>query len=183
MWIIPRICGAAVAVVLLLSGCVPTPSPAAPTPKTTAEPVFASEAEALEAATEAYAAYVRVSDEIFMDGGNDAARLNTVATGKQLATNLEGFAEAHSKRYKSSGGTTFDHVALQSFSPDELGDLVTIYVCDDLSSVTVMDSSGQSVVAEGRPNRTGYQASFSYSSKSASNLLLSDKEPWADLAC
>ena len=183
MRIIPRISGAALAVALVLSGCVPTTTPAGPSPRPSTTPVFANEAEALAAATKAYAAYVRVSDEIFAGGGIDADKLKAVATGKQLKTNIEGFAEARSKGYRSSGGTTFDHVALQSFLPGRVADLVTLYVCDDVSLVSVLNSSGESVVSERRPDRAGYQATFSYSAKSPNLLLLSDKELWSGLTC
>ena len=187
MRIIPRLSGAALAValsaVLMLTACVPTTTPAGPTPKTSTTPVFANETEALAAATKAYAAYVKVSDEIFAGGGIKADRLKAVATGKQLRTNIEGFAEARSKKYRSSGGTKFDHVTLQSFLPGQVDALVTIYVCDDVSSVSVFNSSGESVVSESRPGRAGYQAAFSYSAKSPNHLLLSDKESWAGLVC
>lgn len=183
MRIIPRISGAALAVALVLSGCVPTTSPASPAPRPSATPIFATEAEALTAATEAYAAYVRVSDEIFIDGGINADRLKTVAAGKQLKINMEGFAQARAKNYRSSGGTTFDRVTLQSFAPSQKDTFVQIYVCDDVTLVNVFNSSGESVVSASRPDRAGYQVTFSYSKKSTHHLLLSDKESWPDLAC
>ena len=183
MWIIARVSGAALVVALVLVGCVPTTTPASTAPKPSATPVFATEAEALAAATEAYAAYVRVSDEIFVDGGINVDRLRTVATGKQLKINLEGFAQAQAKNYKSSGGTTFDRVALQSFVPSQRDAFVQIYVCDDVTLVNVFNSSGESVVSASRPDRTGYQVTFSFSERSANHLLLSDKESWPDLAC
>jgi hypothetical protein len=199
MRIIPRLSGAAhirarsvvvtaalstvLSAALMLTGCVRTsvPDPVSPTPRAT--PVFANEAEALAAATAAYAAYVKVSDEIFADGGVNPDRLEAVATGKQLKTNIKGFADARSKTYRSSGGTTFDHVALQSYMPSQDDALVTIYVCDDISSVNVTDSLGVSVVSENRPDRAGYQATFARSAKSVNHLLLSDKESWSGLAC
>ena len=48
---------AALAVVLLLTGCSLASPEVAPTPTPSATPVFASEEEALAAAEEAYAAY------------------------------------------------------------------------------------------------------------------------------
>jgi len=183
MRIIPRISAAALAVALVLSGCVPTTTPAGPSPQPSTTPVFANEAEALAAATEAYAAYVRVSDEIFIDGGINADRLKTVAAGKQLKINTEGFAQARAKNYRSSGGTTFDRVTLQSFEPSQKDTFVQIYVCDDVTLVHVFNSSGESVVSASRPDRAGYQVTFSFSKKSTHHLLLSDKESWPDLAC
>ena len=183
MWIIARVSAAALAVALVLVGCVPTTTPDSPAPRPSATPVFATEAEALAAATEAYAAYVRVSDQIFIDGGINADRLKTVATGKQLKINMEGFAQARAKNYRSSGGTTFDRVTLQSFAASQKDTFVQIYLCDDVTLVNVFNSSGESVVSASRPDRVGYQVTFSYSEKSAHFLLLSDKESWPDLAC
>ncbi len=55
--------------VLLLSGCLPPQTTVTPTPEATAAPVFASDEEALAAATAAYAAYLAMSDQIFAEGG------------------------------------------------------------------------------------------------------------------
>jgi hypothetical protein len=185
MWNIPRICVAAAVVALILSGCAPTPpvSTAAPTPTST--PIFANDEEALAAATKAYAAYVKVSDEIFMAGGADSGRLAAVAVGEQLKTNLKGFAEASAKHYVSTGGTKFDRISLQSFSRSVItGEpIVVLYLCEDISAVDVRELEGKSVVSADRPNRIGYQASFDYSAESPNHLLLSNKEPWPDLAC
>ena len=59
---------------LLLSGCLPQQPTATPPPEATAAPIFASDEEALAAATAAYAAYLAMSDQILKDGGKDPDR-------------------------------------------------------------------------------------------------------------
>jgi hypothetical protein len=181
MWIIPRISCAALAVALLLSGCVPTPTPPSSTPKPTATPVFASEAEALAAATKAYAAYVRVSDEILADGGKNPERIEAVALGDALQGALSGYSEFRSKNLHSVGVSSIDHVTLQSFSVDSTSgkDIASIYVCLNVSSVEVLNKSGISVVSPTRPPRQPFQVSEDWDSVNR-KLVVSSREPWAD---
>ncbi|HEY0261136.1 MAG TPA: hypothetical protein VGC18_14930, partial [Lacisediminihabitans sp.] len=152
------------------------------TPGPSPTPIFATEADALAAATDAYAAYVRVSDQILMDGGADPDRLRAVADGEQLTANVEAFKEAAEKGYRSTGGTTFDSVLLQQVDQNSKA-AVVVYLCEDVSAVDVVDASNHSVVSPSRPDRVGYEATFSRSSKSAAGLVLIDKQPWPGLSC
>ncbi|MCU1558747.1 MAG: hypothetical protein JWN09_2742 [Microbacteriaceae bacterium] len=185
MWNIPRLSLVALAAALALSGCVPSGPLVTPAPEPSSTPIFATEDEALAAATAAYAAYVKMSDQIFMEGGANPERLGSVATGEQLKTNLEGFREAAKKRYRSTGGTAFDKVALQALSVDSPkgAGIVVVYLCEDVTKVDVLDDQGVSVVSATRPNRSGYEATFNWSSTSPTRLLLASKEPWSDLNC
>jgi hypothetical protein len=181
MWTVPRISGAALAVVLLLSGCVPTPSPASPPPKPSTTPVFASEAEALAAATKAYAAYVEMSDEILADGGKNPERIEEVASGAALEGALSGYRDFRTKELRSVGLSKIDHVTIQRFSGGSANgkDLVSIYACLDVSSVEVLDKSDASVVSPQRPARQPFQVSEDWD-KMKQVLVVSSREPWVD---
>jgi len=168
--------------VLALSGCTPTPPPAVTAPKPSSTPLFATEDEALKAATEAYAAYVEVSDQIFVDGGNGRERLATVSTGDQLEVNLDGYAQAAAKGLRSTGGTTFDHVELEQYVNARHG-TVLLYLCEDVSQVNVFDSSGASVVSSTRPDRAAYEVSFDWSRPASGHLLVASKERISDYQC
>jgi predicted flap endonuclease-1-like 5' DNA nuclease len=184
MRIIPRIFVATLAVALMLSGCVPMTPSASRTPKASAAPVFASEAEALAAATKAYAAYVKVSDEILADGGAGPERINAVATGAQLAADLAGFGSARKERIRSKGVTTFDSVTLQRYDRAQVeNSLLSVYLCEDISNVEVLNDSGVSVVAAGRPNRVKYQIVFDRPEKGAFGMLVAEKSVWGDGQC
>lgn len=172
---------AALALVLLLSGCVPTPPAETPIASPSPTPVFASEEEALAAAEEAYAAYVALADQIFAEGGVNPERLSTVATGAFLEAAIEGFEIVQRDGWRSTGGTTFRDFELQSYSAGTREGVVTAYVCEDVSAVDVFDSSGSSVVSPGRPDSTTLQATFDLSDQG--DLLLSGREAWSNEPC
>jgi hypothetical protein len=170
---------------VILAGCTKADPIVTPTPTPSSTPLFASEADALEAATAAYAAYVTLSDKIFSSGGVDADRLKSVATGKQLDANLAGFAEAESLHYRSSGNTTFDTVSVQRFDPGSNGGEpeIVLYLCEDVSQVDVVDGQGISVVSPDRPDRAGYEVAFVTTPSLPRRLVVESKELWPALAC
>jgi len=149
-------------VAVMVSGCASPPvtrPTASPVPTTT--PVFASEAEALEAAREAYAAYLEVSDQILAEGGSEPERLLDVASTDVLEKQMRGFTTAANTGLRTTGSTTVDSLTLQDSDLD--AGRVVVYACVDVSQVDVLDSSGKSVVSSERPVRTPFEATFEVS--------------------
>jgi len=171
---------AALALVLLLSACVPTSPDPTPTPTPAVTPVFASEEEALAAAEEAYAAYVALADQIFAEGGAAPERLADVATGSFLEASVEGFREVERDGWRSTGGTTFRRFELQSYRADVASGALTAYVCEDVSAVDVLDSNGISVVSPTRPASTTLQVVFDLTER---GFLVSGREAWSNEPC
>jgi hypothetical protein len=169
---------------LSASGCAPDAPEPKPAPSPSVTPLFATDEEALAAAEQAYAAYVAVTDRVFMDGATDLSSLDTVATGKQLEIDRSGLTSAAEKGYRSRGTTTFEDVTLQSYSPDSSSGIavVVVYLCEDVSSVDVVDSAGISVVAPDRPDRVRYEVTFDRAAKNRT-LLVAFREPWAGGSC
>jgi hypothetical protein len=163
------------ALLLALTGCVPTGTPSA-SPSATATPVFASDAEALAAAEKAYAAYVNTSDQILIDGGSHPERLKPLVSATLYAEELKGFQLTATNGWHSTGGTTYDHFSLEAYNPDDQKALVVAYVCSDVSHVDVFDSNGASVVSPGREERTPFEATFSL--QGSSKLVLASDELW-----
>jgi hypothetical protein len=148
------LCGAfaCLALTACLSGCTSpeptqTPSPAESTPA----PVFASDEEALAAAEKAYAAYLAMSDLIAQEGGANPERMEAVAVGEALRTAVVDLNEFGTNRVRAVGSTTFRVDSLESVSGTEPVSVV-IFVCDDVSSLDVVDGSGHSVVSPERPD-------------------------------
>ncbi|MCU1575736.1 MAG: hypothetical protein JWP70_440, partial [Leifsonia sp.] len=143
-------------IVITLAGCATPASPlSSPTPSAMHTPVFASDEEALKAATDAYAAYLAMSDTILADGGANPERLKEVATGKALEAELKGFALARSRGWYTTGSSTFDRLRVQSIDRSHSTQaVVTVYLCVDVSKVDVRDSGGVSVVSPSRPARS-----------------------------
>jgi hypothetical protein len=183
---IVRRAGVAVAIAagLTLAACTPPSDGPTRSPSPSATPLFSSDEEALAAAEEAYAAYVTVTDQIFSEGGADLDRLSSVVTGAQLKIERTSFEEIASKGYRSIGTTTFDRVELQRYSKASSNDAeVVVYLCQDISSIDVLDASGMSVVSDERVDRISYEVAFDTQGNGESHLLVSDRTPWNDRSC
>lgn len=136
----------------MLSGCVPAAThTSTPTPEAT--PLFATDDEALAAATKAYAAYLKMSDTILSDGGAHPERLNNVATGDALVQLKKDLAPFVNQKLHTTGRTTFDSMKLQSRSDDS----IAAYVCEDVTDIDVLDASGKSLVKDTRDPRTSFE--------------------------
>jgi hypothetical protein len=170
----------AVAAILLLPGCTGDAPIVLPSPESSTAPVFATDEEALAAAEAAYGEYLRVSDEILMDGGDDPERLLTVATPELFEVESEGYATARELGQRSTGGSKFDSMELQQYVPAAAGgkSIVVVYACNDISEVDFLDARGQSVVAPGRVNRIPVEITFDHTTSGSSTLLVAAEENW-----
>lgn len=168
--------------VLLLPGCVPNEPVITPAPEPSATPVFASDEEALAAATEAYAKYLKVADSVFANGGLDAHRMAKVAVGHQLEVETDGFSQAQEENLHSVGSTHFDNVSLQRYDAGSLTQTVVVYLCEDISDVDVLNEAGKSVVSPELPKRSLYEVTFQLLNDSSS-LAVANKQLWSDSTC
>jgi outer membrane murein-binding lipoprotein Lpp len=164
---------------LLLSGCVPPQPVETPSPEASVTPIFATDEEALAAATAAYAAYLTVSDQIAADGGANPERLEPFVTPDQFATASSSFAVYVEKGLRSEGASSFDSVSLTQY--DESSDVVTIdvYLCLDVSQVRAVDSAGTVVTPVDRINRLPLQIGFEAKNSLPIALTLARSEPWS----
>jgi hypothetical protein len=167
---------AAIALVLLLGGCVPAPPAETPAPTPGPTPVFASEEEALAAAEEAYAAYQAATDSITQAGGLDGSPLRSLVTEEQYARELEGLESFAATGWHTSGNSTFDSMSIQSYEDSTLA-LITVYVCSDVTGVRLIDGSGVDVTPLTRSNRLPLVVSFE-SSVDRSSLLVAESDVW-----
>ena len=163
--------------VLVLTGCVGSDPPVTPAPTPTSTPLFASDAEALKAAEAAYKRFNDVADEILHEGGADPDRLKAVATGSLLSSNITGFKSYQAMGYRSIGSIASSDFRLEQLAADRKR-TVTVYVCEDVSGVDVIDSSGKSVVPASRPDRQTMEIGFD--SVAPGVLVASSKLAWSD---
>jgi hypothetical protein len=143
----------AVAVLLALAGCVPSESHATAPPSASATPVFASDAEALAAAEKAYAAYLRVSDEVANDGGKAPERIAKYVTSGRFKSEIQTSALFLERGIRTTGSTDFDSSILQQVEADGIDTKVTFYTCWDTTAVRVIDSNGNDVTPADRIDR------------------------------
>jgi len=141
------------ALLLALAGCVPVDSHPSSSPTGSATPVFASDAEALAAAEKAYLAYLKVSDEIGHDGGEDPDRINPTVTLDRRAIEQRGSKSLKDHGLHTSGATAFSNPSLQRVTRSGDDVEVAFYACWDVTAVRVLDSTDRDVTPVDRVNR------------------------------
>lgn len=146
----------ACAVGLLLTGCIAEDPVVVPPTAEMVEPLFASDEEALAAATDAYEAYADVSDLISQEGGKNPGRLTPYVTEEWLAQELSGFEElAKSEQHLSGSGHTVASL-LQYYDHDA----VAAYFCVDVEDVRLMTADNVDVTPDTRSNKIAIEAHF-----------------------
>nr|WP_146077546.1 hypothetical protein [Clavibacter michiganensis] len=156
-----------------------TNSDDAPTPSSSKDPIFGSQDEALAEATRAYKSYFEVSDEIASRGGLNPSGISDLVTPEFLSTTESGFDDLEAQSLHTNGRTQVRNVSLQSYR--ELNEIaeVTIYVCVDISAVSVLNSAGENVTPPDRANTLSLVAELVSPASTSSNLVLSNNEPWS----
>lgn len=141
-----------------LTGCSPEAAvPSAP-PSAEAEPLFASDEEALAAAEAAYAEYLDVTNRILQNGGQGGEDIERLVSEAVLAEELEGFKYWQENGWRSVGGTELESASLQQVSRLESGAEVIAFMCLSYETVDVVDAAGQSQVPPDRPPLATYEA-------------------------
>lgn len=165
---------------LLLAGCVPAEPVITPAPEPSTTPIFASDEEALAAATDAYAKYLEVSDAITSDGGLGVDRVSTLVTAEQFVNEVAAFKDFSEVGLHTSGDSAADVVGLQSYwtAADETSKIV-IYVCVHVSEVRILDSSNEDVTPTSRPNTYPLEVEFEVTPGTPSVLKISRSEKWS----
>ena len=167
---------AIVVALVTLAGCAAAPAPAPTTATPTTAPVFASDEEALAAATEAYANYLKLSTALAHDGGQDAERMSDVAVGEALATEIESLNGMSDAGTVGVGELSFDSLTIQT--AELHSGSITAYVCLDVSGSDVLDASGKSILSDDRVERLPFEVGFIFDRENQ-RLFLGRSEIWA----
>jgi len=173
---VPTLVVAAIAL-LALTSCQPDEAPIIPDPVPSSDLLFESEEEALAAAEEAYGAYQDMESLIFTEGGVEPERIEPYATGDALELALAGFENFRESGYRAIGAAGYSLTSLQQYA-SEAGDgvdVVSTYLCFDVSSVDVLDTTGASVVLSTRPDLQSFEVTFDLIED---RLVLATREPW-----
>ncbi|WP_129590373.1 hypothetical protein [Cryobacterium aureum] len=171
-----------------LSGCSATPAPppsdtpkpvaaatAAPAAATATPPVFASNDEALAAATAFYASYQGTANTISHDGGVDPQRITPFVTTEMLPGEIASFKRLTEKGVHLVGDLAFDSMTIQSANLKNGS--VVVYMCLDVSATDIVDAAGISIVPADRISRHPLQVALTQDS-TANRLVLERSELW-----
>ncbi len=164
----------------LLVGCIPTETIITPQPEPNSTPVFATDEDALAAATEAYAKYVKVSDEITGDEGAGAERVSELVTPDQLVNELAGFKDYAAGKVRTQGRSIAYVASLQQYTDAHDGTAdVVIYVCVDVSGVRIVNETGEDVTPADRRDVFPLEVEFEVRAQTPIEMKISRSEPWA----
>lgn len=141
-----------------LTACADTTRiPPAPNDTGAAEPLFASDEEALAAAVEAYEEYLIVADAVLATPGEGGVDPSTVAMDSALEQLLEAEQRFLDQRLQLAGGRSIENMVAQQL-PQRLGDEIGIfYVCEDVTGTDLLDGDGESLVGDERETLTAWE--------------------------
>jgi hypothetical protein len=143
------------------AGCASAPAPVPTSAAPTAAPIFASDEEALAAATEAYGRYQEMADQVTGDGGIDPERMAPFVSEDYFPQEVHQYDDYRDAHAHSVGNTTFLVASAQRMDyQSESRTSISLYICDDVSGINVLDESGQSLVSESRVTITPFEVSF-----------------------
>ncbi len=164
---------------VMISGCAATPSPE-PSPSPSVSPVFASEEEALAAATEAYAAYLETSDAILQQAGGDPSRIEEHVAAAYGDEERDTYARYRESGNRITGDSSFDSIRLQHASGTlSTGDSLSVYLCYDVTDVQLIDSAGIDITPPDRIDRVPLEVEFEVSDGAARGLLIARSDVWS----
>jgi hypothetical protein len=159
-----------------LAGCaeptrLPPPEPSA------AAPLFASDEEALAAATAAYEEYLAVSNAVLQDGGLDPARIEQFVSREVYESELVGFELLSSNGWFATGSNVLLRATLQQVvaNADGTTDAI-VYVCTSVEGNDVIDGDGRSQVDPNRPDFLAHEVVIRFSD--LSEVVIEKKTQW-----
>jgi hypothetical protein len=159
-----------------LTGCSPAATPA-PSPTSTA--IFASEDEALAAATAVYQQYTAAKDKESSNGDVSAESLRPLVTPSYFEE-LQVVGTLEENGWHTAGSTTFDTVSLVDFEERDRLATVRVSLCRDVSAVTILDSNGADVTPATRTDRFPLLIQLISAEAGSNVLLISDSGSWLE---
>jgi len=169
------------ALVLALCGCVSNPPQVESRSEEAFVPTFASEEEAFTAAVAAYVGYLNILTTIASEDGIGMERLDIHAAPDVSAFAKGGLVTLQQEGLRTVGQQSASKTVLQSYYPQaESGvDIISIYVCVDVSNLDLVDHAGRSVVEADRPDQTPFEASFNLIGQDPAHLVVATNTVWA----
>ncbi|SFO05480.1 hypothetical protein [Mycetocola miduiensis] len=163
---------------VMLGGCTPAP-PATPTPTSTA--IFASEDEALAAATDVFTAYLAAYDSAMADGGRDLATVREYVSDDYFAEVSEP-GTIVTNGWHTSGVSTFEVKEVPHFDASNNSANIHLNICRDITGIRVLDMNDHDVTPPDREMRVPLAVSFAVATDDEWNgaLRIVDVESWLD---
>lgn len=149
-------------------------------PPSAIEPLFASDAEALAAATEAYEQYLAVSNAASATPSEVPTTLKTLVSDDYFAELQDSLESLADKGLRTQGQSQVAGVALQQYVEFHSTALIVLYVCLDVSQVEVLDAQGQLVTPADRDSLVDLEVDVVALKQGADAILITGSEVWSE---
>ncbi len=167
----------AIALAVPLAACTEATRIPDAEPSSEVAPLFASDEEALAAATAAYEEYLSASEAIAASPPFDLDPLRTLATAEYLERESALFAELQANGYRIVGRTALAKSQLQQWYQDlEFGHVVIFYACLDVSGGRLLDEEGNDITSAERSDLANIEVEVVEGE--AGDLLLNRTDSW-----
>lgn len=177
----PTLVALAIALVVPLAACVEQTRIPDAEPSSDVAPLFASDEEALAAATAAYEEYLAASNAVTSSADLAIEPILNLVTPDYLLDEREALKEFESRDLRTRGDSAVVGATLQQrFEGEDRATNVVMYVCVDVSAVRVLDSSGIDVTPADRPNTAALEVEMVSQAERPTELLVNRSTPWRD---
>jgi hypothetical protein len=150
----------------------------APPPPAAEVPLFATDEEALEAATAAYAEYLIASGALAQEPAASPVNIAPLVTAEYLEDFSRSLSSIREAGLKTEGSTTVVNTQLQQHFEDLTGTTVVIYVCLDVSGVRAFDDAGLDQTPADRALLVGLEVGLFSPSELRGELLVASSQAW-----
>ena len=178
-----RLALAVVPLVLLvapLAACAESARIPPPEPSATVEPLFASDEEALAAATEAYEEYLAVSNAASANPTETPSTLKDLVSDDYLDELQKSLRNLADQGLRTMGQSQISAAALQQYVELDSTALVVLYVCLDVSRVQVIDAQGQNLTPADRDPTVDLEVTFVGVKDGTEAIIVDGSEVWAE---
>jgi hypothetical protein len=177
----PTLVTVAIALVVTLTACTESARIPDAEPSSEGAPLFASDEEALAAATAAYQEYLAASGQVSSSADLDISPIVDLVTEAYLVNEAATLDQFESRGLRTAGDSILAGSALQQwFESGSGGVTVIIYACVDVSNVRLIDRDGVDVTPADRPAIAALEVQFISGVAGSEQLLLESSVPWTD---
>lgn len=146
----------AAALLVALVGCSGTPEIPDADPAPSAPPLFATEEEALEAATAVYEEFLAAVDSALANPNSGTDGLAEVASGSALELAIDDVETFQAEGLRITGPRALVSTDLQTVYPGPETEVI-LYACEDVAGVQLIAQDGTPISTEDRADRSIFE--------------------------
>jgi hypothetical protein len=169
-----------VVLVAALVGCSGATRIPPPEPSSAVEPLFASDEEALEAATQAYEEYLLASNVVTASQDLSVESIEELVTAEYFELFVESVEGLRSQGLRTTGSSRILSTELQQWYEEDDMASVIVYLCLDVSGVRVVDELNVDMTPADRATIVALEVGFEESDQVRSKLLVASSDAWSE---